>query len=128
MRNILRTGRLPLGFVALWFLKPCSVLAGDEIIVPVSVSASTTWAGVAGYVSPQYLIDGSGLTGTGREATHTNASADHLFWHSDVPVTVAAQWVEFGLGAELRLVSAAIWQYNQTVGSIADLAPRRAGR
>lgn len=117
MRNILRTGRLPLGFVALWFLKPCSVLAGDEIIVPVSVSASTTWAGVAGYVSPQYLIDGSGLTGTGREATHTNASADHLFWHSDVPVTVAAQWIEFDLGAAYNVSNALIWQLDQQGGT-----------
>ena len=83
------------------------------LIVPVAATASSTWAGTPGYVSPQYMIDGSGLNGTGRYASHTNANAAGLFWHSDTPVTVSNQWAEFDLGAAYRVTNALIWQLAQ---------------
>ena len=102
------------GAFALCFLKPCAVSAGDVILItPVGATASTTWAGTPGYVSPQYMIDGSGLTGIGRTATHTNANSTNLFWHSNTGIVVSNQWVEFDLGAAYHVTNALIWQLSQ---------------
>ena len=92
------------------------VLSGPQplnMIQPVSASASSTYLADPGLVSPQYLIDDSGLTGAGRAATHSPANEAHLFWHSDVNVTIAAQWLEFDLGAAYDVTNALIWQLAQ---------------
>ncbi len=60
-----------------------------------------------------YLIDGSGLTGVGLSATHTNGLGQTCMWLSDTG-NVTNGWVEFDLGAEVDLLSGAVWQYNQT--------------
>ena len=83
------------------------------LIVPVAATASSTWAGTPGFVAPLYMIDGSGLNGTGRYASHTNANAANLLWHSDTPVVVPNQWAEFDLGAAYRVTNALIWQLAQ---------------
>ena len=84
------------------------------LIVPVAATASSTWAGTPGFVAPQYMIDGSGLNGTGRYASHTNANAAGLFWHSDTPVVVSNQWAEFDLGAAYHVTNTLIWQLAQS--------------
>ncbi len=82
------------------------------ILLPVGASASTTYDPASGFVSPLYMTDGSGLTGIGRLATHSNANAANLFWHSDGSY-VAGQWVEFDLGAAYDVKNALIWQLAQ---------------
>jgi autotransporter-associated beta strand protein len=114
MRYLRKTAFVLGGAVALCFAKPCAVWSADVIIVaPVGATASSIWTATPGYVSPQYLIDGSGLTGTGRMATHTNANATNLFWHSNTGIIVANQWVEFDLGAAYHVTNALIWQMAQ---------------
>jgi len=99
------------GVVALCLFMPCLVSAEDVVVIaPVSVSASTYYA--IGY-APQWMIDGSGLTGIGRMATHTNANAQSLFWHSQTGIVVSDQWLEFDLGAEYRVTNALVWQMAQ---------------
>jgi len=68
----------------------------------------------------KYMIDGSGLTGTGLAATHTNGLGQTSMWLSAVGL-VTNEWVEFDFGWEIDLVSTAIWQYNQNQNS--DLSP-----
>ncbi|HRT28439.1 MAG TPA: discoidin domain-containing protein [Kiritimatiellia bacterium] len=86
------------------------------IIAPVNAAARTTWDGTSQgqprFVSPQYLIDGSGLTGTGRNAMHNCANASNLFWHSGWNA-VTNGWLEFDLGATYRVTNALIWQLAQ---------------
>jgi hypothetical protein len=54
------------GLLVLCLFATCAASAGDvTLITPFSATASSTWAGTPGYVSPQYLIDGSGLSGSG---------------------------------------------------------------
>ena len=111
MSNRVKAVLILSGVFALCFFKPCAVLASDAIIiVPAGVSASTYYNAL---YAPQYMIDGSGLTGTGRMATHTNANAANLFWHSN-GTTVSNQWVEFDLGAPYRVTNALIWQLAQS--------------
>ncbi len=101
--------------VAMGFSAVCAFCAEELLIVaPVSATASTTWAGTPGYVSPNYLIDGSGLTGAGRSATHSNASASGLFWHSNTGIVVANQWLEFDLGVVYDISNALVWQLAQS--------------
>jgi hypothetical protein len=87
------------------------------IRVPVSVTVSSQ------YPSHQkdHLIDGSGLTGEGLAATHTNGMADTM-WASEYGSLVTNEWVTFDLGNEIHLKGAAIWQFNQTETS--DLTSR----
>lgn len=113
MHDQVKTGWVIGAVVALCFLMPCAASAADAIITPVSATASSTWAGTPGYVSPQYMIDGSGLTGTGRMATHTNANVPGLFWHSNTGIVVSNQWVEFDLGAAYHVTNALVWQLAQ---------------
>jgi len=87
------------------------------IRIPVANEVSSSYAD-----NPKrYVIDGSGLTGTGLAATHENGLGQSSMWLSDYG-DVTNEWVEFDLGTELKLVSAAIWQYNQTSGSIGNLS------
>jgi len=87
------------------------------IRIPVANEVSSSYA-----ENPkQYMLDGSGLTGTGLAATHENGLGQSSMWLSDYG-DVTNEWVEFDLGTELKLVSAAIWQYNQTSGSIGNLS------
>lgn len=111
MRRIKKTVWLGVAFGLVF----AGVIRGDEshIIAPVSATASTTWSGTPGFVSPNYLIDGSGLTGAGRSATHTNANAAGLFWHSNSGIVVANQWLEFDLGAVYTISNALVWQLAQ---------------
>ncbi|MBV5333131.1 discoidin domain-containing protein, partial [bacterium] len=88
---------------------PCAVSAGIETIVPVGVTASSSYPA---WGEPVSLINGSGLTGTGREATHTNAGEQYLLWHSDGN-GVNGQWVEFDLGAAYDVENALVWQLAQ---------------
>lgn len=81
------------------------------ILAPVFAGARTTHTWLTNYVSPQYMIDNSGMTGLGRDATHTNANVKWLFWHS--AGTVSNEWVEFDLGAPYRVTNALIWQLAQ---------------
>jgi len=78
-------------------------------LAPVSASASTAFP-YMGYYESQFVIDGSGLTGTGRRATHSNANGWGLFWNSDVNVVTSQQWIEFDLGAVYDVTNALIWQ------------------
>ena len=84
----------------------------DLILAPVGATASTSHPDADGYW-PRYLIDGSGLSGFGRSATHTDAGAVNLFWHSAVGVVVSEQWVEFDLGMPYDVANALIWQLAQ---------------
>ena len=111
MHDKMKSGWVLSSVLALCFFKPCAASAADVIlIVPVSASASTFYA--AGY-APQYMGDGSGLTGAGRLATHTNANAGNLFWHSN-GATVSNQWAEFDLGALYHVTNALVWQMAQS--------------
>lgn len=101
-----------------------------RIVAPADASASTTWTGTLGFVLPKYMIDGSGLTGTGRAATHTNANSGGLFWHSSTGITVADQWVEFDLGMACDVTNALVWQLAQTnflTRGVKDFTIRVAG-
>ena len=101
-------------FAAIVCMSAFSVYAGDvQVIAPVSASSSTDYG--SNY-DAQYMIDGSGLTTTGTiwEAVHTNQNAHYLFWHSDTPIRVGEQWVEFDLGAVYHVTNALIWQFAQT--------------
>jgi len=84
----------------------------DATLAPVGVSASTTYTAggtTTGYAA-QLAINGSGLTGTGRAATHSNANMQQLFWHSDLNVTTSDQWIEFDLGLPYDLTNLLLWQ------------------
>ena len=105
----MKTGWVLSAVVALCLLKPCAAFAADSVITPVSVSASSRYAA---WGEPVSMINGSGLTGTGRMATHTNANLQYLFWHSDGS-TVSNQWVEFDLGSTYNVSNALIWQLAQ---------------
>jgi len=83
------------------------------ILAPVYAGARTTHTWLTNFVSPQYMIDNSGMTGLGRDATHTNANAKWLFWHSAELTTVQNEWVEFDLGETYRVTNALIWQMAQ---------------
>jgi autotransporter-associated beta strand protein len=110
MHDKVKTGWFFSAVLALCFLKPCAASAADAIITPVSASASS---GYTGWGEPVSMINGSGLTGIGREATHTNASLQYLFWHSNGQ-GVSGQWVEFDLGALYDVTNALIWQLAQS--------------
>ena len=107
MSGRLRRALVFSALATLCFFRPCAVSAGVEIIVPVGASASSSYA--ASY-SPQMLINGSGLTGTGREATHTTENIPYVTWNSNLSVPAAGQWVEFDLGATYDVTNALIWQ------------------
>jgi hypothetical protein len=85
------------------------------VLAPAVANASGTY-----FASDvDYLIDGSGLTGTGIAATHTNQTSTTSWttmWMANGDVA-ADEWVEFDLGREYTLISSAIWQYNQ-VGNL----------
>jgi hypothetical protein len=83
------------------------------ILAPVYAGARTTHTWLTNYVSPQYMIDNSGITGVGRDATHTNAAEKGLFWHSADLTTVQNEWVEFDLGETYRVTNALVWQMAQ---------------
>jgi hypothetical protein len=96
--------------VAMVLAAAMSVRAEDVIIrTPVSVSAKSFYN--ASY-SPDYTINGSGLTGTGRLATHTNANAANLFWHSASGL-VTNEYITFDLGESCHVTNALIWQLAQ---------------
>ena len=82
-------------------------------LAPVAVSVSSYYGYGGDYYAAQDLIDGSGLTGSGRTATHTDYDGWKLFWHSDVNIDVAAQWAEFDLGAPYDVTNALVWQLSQ---------------
>ena len=107
MSDKVRTAWVISGFLALCCWMPCAVSAGVEIITPVSASASSYF--MASY-SPQMLINGSGLTGTGREATHTTENIQNVTWNSDLNAPAAGQTVEFDLGDTYDVTNALIWQ------------------
>lgn len=75
----------------------------------------------------RYLIDGSGLTGGGLAATHTNGLGQTSMWLSDAG-NVTNGWVEFDLGAEVDLLSGAVWQYNQMLDGSLNVNPAYLGR
>jgi len=100
--------------LALCFLMPCAASAADAIITPVSATASSNYGSTPYLYGPQWLIDGSGLTGTGRAATHTNLNQTNLFWHSNTSISVPAQWLEFDLGDTYNVSNALIWQLAQS--------------
>jgi hypothetical protein len=104
------SGKLEKAWMAGCMAACCAANSHGSVITPVGATASSTWSGTPGYVSAHYLIDGSGLTGTGRPATHTNANAPGLFWHSNTGVTVPNQWLQFDLGAAHTLTNALVWQ------------------
>ena len=89
--------------------------AKDVILVtPVSVSASSfNWSDRRDPNTsdpPQRMIDGSGLTGTGRTAVHTCVYYSRTWWYSQGGSRVASQWVEFDLGAAYTISNALVWQ------------------
>jgi len=99
---------------ALSFVTFAASSANDVILItPVSVSASSFY-GVASspnsYHPPQFMIDGSGLTGTGRTAVHTCVYYSRTWWYSAGGIRVASQWVEFDLGAAYTISNALVWQ------------------
>jgi len=100
-------------FITLGFMSLDAVMAGDSLIVPVSATASSTYGTPPYLYGPQWMVDGSGLTGSGRMATHTNANSTNLFWHSN-GTAVPGQWVEFDLGATYDVTNALIWQLAQS--------------
>jgi len=100
-------------FITLGMLSLEAAAASDSIIVPVGATASTTYGTPPYLYGPQWMVDGSGLTGTGRMATHTNANSTNLFWHSNGSA-VPGQWVEFDLGATYDVTNALIWQLAQS--------------
>ena len=87
-------------------------LDGIYTLTPQSVTASTYYSDGSSY-GPQFTIDGSGLNGSDRFATHVNNNAGKLFWHSD-GTTVADQWIEYDLGAAYHVTNAVIWQLAQS--------------
>ena len=115
MRHLRKTAFILVGVLALCFAKPCAVWSADVIIVaPIGATASSTYGSQPYQYGPQWMIDGSGLTGTGRDATHTNANAVNLFWHSNTGIVVSNQWVEFDLGQTYDVTNALIWQLAQS--------------
>lgn len=99
--------------LAVCLLNWCAFASGELVVIaPVSASASTSYT-VPAWGLPVSMINGSGLTGEGYTATHTNASELNLLWHSD-GITVSGQWVEFDLGAAYDLKNALIWQLAQS--------------
>jgi len=112
MRCLKKTAFILGGMLVLFFAKPRVVLAVDVMIVaPIGTTASTYYS--VSY-APQWMIDGSGLTGTGRDATHMNANSANLFWHSNTGIVVSNQWVEFDLGQTYDITNALIWQLAQS--------------
>jgi len=128
MHDQIRAAVILIGGAALCCVTPCAVSAGDTILIaPIIASASTYYNSL---YAPQWMIDGSGLTGTGRDATHTNANAGYLFWHSLTDIVVANQWVEFDLGQTYDVTNALVWQMSQmglTNRGIKDFTVRVAG-
>jgi len=111
MHDKTRAAVFLIGVAALCLAAPCAVSAGELVVVPISASASSFYDSK---YAPQWLINGSGLTGIGRDATHTNANSQNLFWHSALPIVVSDQWVEFDLGATYNVTNALVWQLSQT--------------
>jgi len=87
-------------------------LDGIYTLAPATVTASTSYSNGSDY-GPQFTIDGSGMTGSDRFATHSNANTPKLFWHSNGS-TVADQWLEYDLGVACQLTNAVIWQIGQS--------------
>ncbi len=85
---------------------------GVFTLAPQVATASTFYSDGTGY-GPQFMVDGSGMTGNNRSATHTHLNATKLFWHSD-GTTVSNQWVEFDLGNIYTITNALIWQLAQS--------------
>lgn len=114
MRNTITTGWFHLGIAALCLSAPRWVLADASIITPVSATASSNYGPTPYQYGPQWLIDGSGLTGTGPTATHTNVNSPNLFWHSNTGIVVPNQWIEFDLGDTYNVSNTLIWQLAQS--------------
>ena len=88
------------------------------MVVGVSATA-TTWYDALH--EPSYMVDGSGLTGVGFTATHSEAENAANMWHAGegagingaAPIT-DNQFVTFNLGGTYDLSTVSIWQMNQT--------------
>jgi hypothetical protein len=81
------------------------------MVTPVAVTASTTYSPQQ---TPNNLINGSGLLGSGDSLTrtHDNQSQAGTMWHSAF-ATVNASWLIFDLGTTHEVSAAYIWQMNQ---------------
>ncbi|MBQ8895067.1 MAG: GH92 family glycosyl hydrolase [Clostridia bacterium] len=72
------------------------------------------------------LIDGSGMSGDGLDATHDNSDGASSMWHIEEnaadPQTDTA-WVEFDMGSLQKIGKIYVWNHNQnhpTVGLLTD--------
>ena len=73
----------------------CEAEEGPAILAPAYVATRTTHMHMASsqFCLPYYMIDNSGMTGAGREATHIHQNAAKLFWHSLPGSVHAEQWL-----------------------------------
>lgn len=79
MYDKMKTGMMLVGLVTLRFMTPCVVPAEDVVIIsPILASASTYYSSL---YAPQWMVNGSGLTGTGGDATHTNKISRTVRWN-----------------------------------------------
>ena len=98
--------------------------ATAAVLTPASAVATSSWYAP---ISPDRLIDGSGLSGVGPllSQTHDNDPAGATMWHGGPndaglggptgnPPTVADQAVVFDLGTPAELSAAYIWNFSQS--------------
>jgi autotransporter-associated beta strand protein len=96
--------------IALCLFNFCALTAGEVVLTPVSVAASSQYSE---WGEKEALIDGSGMSGEGGTATHSCAAEKFLYWHSASSAVISNQWVQFDLGRRYNLANALIWQLCQ---------------
>jgi len=86
------------------------LISNVALATPIPVTTITASSSYDATMVPQRTIDGSGLTGTFPNQTHNTEFVDMWMTREG---DVESAWIQFDLGAEYKLASAHIWNFNQ---------------